>query len=66
MAKKTGIGSYPADDPESGRSDKTQDNDGRKKQEPVADPDRVQRNLDRHRNEMAEDAPASNSPEDNP
>ena len=70
MAKKTGIGS------ESGRSAKTQDDietdnslgskKGRKKRGLAADPDRLQKNLHRYREEMAEDAPASNSPEDNP
>ena len=30
------------------------------------DPDRIQRDLDRYREELVEDAPASSSPEDNP
>ena len=75
MAKRTGIGSYTADDSESGRSVETQDdietvnsrrsNKRRKKRDPQPDPDRIQKDLDRYREEMAEDAPASNLPEDN-
>ena len=76
MAKRTGIGSHPADGSKSGRSAKTQDDietdnslgskKERKKRRLAADPDRLQKNLERYREEMAEDAPASNSPEDNP
>ena len=32
----------------------------------LANPERVQRDLDRYRDEMAEDAPGSGTPEDNP
>ncbi len=32
----------------------------------ASDPEKIQRDLDRYRDELAEDAPASNSPEDNP
>jgi hypothetical protein len=32
----------------------------------AADPDRIRRDLERYREEMAEDAPATSSPEDNP
>jgi hypothetical protein len=73
MSNKTGIGSYPANDPESGgKADVNPDerigsNKPRKKGQPdLADSDRIQKDLDRYRDEMAEDAPASNSPEDNP
>ncbi len=82
MTNKKGIGSHPANDPESGPSgggetsgqsdvdtgaalgsNKMQKND---KGDLAPDPDRIRRNLNRYRKEMAEDAPASNSPEDNP
>jgi hypothetical protein len=76
MAKRTVIGSYPADDSESNQSTETQvdietddtlgSKKGRKKRGLAADPNRIQKKLDRHREEMVEDAPASNSPEDNP
>ncbi len=72
MAPKKGMGSYPADEPGSG--------DGKNERNPdehmgsnkphkdghgdLADPERVQRDLDRYRGEMAEDAPASGAPED--
>ncbi len=36
------------------------------KEEGASDPDKIRRDLDRYRDEMAEDAPASDSPEDNP
>ena len=71
MAKKTGIGSYPADDSESGRSVEVDTGNavgskkGRKKRNLAADPKCIQEKLDRYRDQMAEDAPASNSPEDN-
>lgn len=81
-AAKKGIGSYPADEPgsdpssggdTSGKSDvatgaalghNTMRKDDKGKL--ASDPDKIQRDLDRYRDEMAEDAPASNSPEDNP
>jgi hypothetical protein len=82
MAKRKGIGSYPADAPESGPSGGGEtggqsdvdtgaalgSNKMRKddKGDLAADKDRIRKNLDRYREEMAEDAPASNSPEDNP
>lgn len=82
MINKTGIGSYPADAPESGpgggsdtggQSDvdtgaavgsnkMRKDNKG----DFASDPERIKKQLDRYRKQMAEDAPASNSPEDNP
>jgi hypothetical protein len=80
MAAKKGIGSYPADGPESGPSGggetsgqseintgassnkKRKDDKGKL----ASDPDKIQRDLDRYRDELVEDAPASNSPEDNP
>ena len=36
------------------------------KRDLASDPDRIRKNLDRYREEMAEDAPASDTPEDNP
>jgi hypothetical protein len=82
MAVKKGIGSYPADEPESGPSGGGEtsgqsdidtgaalgSNKMRKddKGKLASDPDKIQRDLDRYREEMAEDAPASNAPEDNP
>ena len=67
MAKRTGIGSHTAEDLEGGRhATPHDDNDNVKKGRKSADPDRIQKNLDRYREEMVEDAPASNSPEDNP
>jgi hypothetical protein len=66
MAKKTG---GPADgEPErvpSGGGGKTKARKG-SKSDLTADPDKIRRDLDRYREEMAEDAPASGSPEDNP
>ena len=80
--KKTGVGSYPADELESGPigggetsaqsdvstgaalgSNKRHKNN---KGELASRPEKIQRDLDRYRDEMAEDAPASGSPEDNP
>ncbi len=82
MTNRTGIGSYPADDPESGpggggdRSGQSGVDTGaapgsnkkRKRDRGNLAPgaDRIKKQLDRYREEMAEDAPASNSPEDNP
>lgn len=73
---KKGIGSYPADDQESGPSggknevnldERMGSNKPRKDGEgELANPDRVQRDLDRYRDEMAGDAPGSGTPEDNP
>jgi hypothetical protein len=77
---KKGIGSYSADDPESGPSggktggknevnldEQMGSNKPRKEGEgELANPDRVQRDLDRYRDEMADDAPGSGTPEDNP
>ena len=73
---KKGIGSYPADDPESGSSggnnevnldEQMGSNKPRKDGEgELANPDRVQHDLDRYRDEMADDAPGSGTPEDNP
>jgi hypothetical protein len=75
MANKTGIGSYPADAPESGPSGGGEtggqsdvdtgaalgSNKMRKddKGDLASDPDKIQRDLDRYREEMAEDAPGS-------
>jgi hypothetical protein len=77
VTAKKGIGSYPAVVPESGSetdgkddvnldermgSNKTlTDGEGDR-----ANPERVQRDLNRYRDEMAEDAPGSGTPEDNP
>jgi len=80
VTAKKGIGSYPAVDPESGPSgsetggkddvnldERMGSNKPRKEGEgDLANPDRVQRDLDRYRDEMAEDAPATGTPEDNP
>ena len=80
VTAKKGIGSYPADDPESGTSsdetggkndvnldERMGSNKPQKKGEgDLANPDRVQRHLDRYRGEMADDAPGSGTPEDNP
>ncbi len=82
MTNKQGIGSYPEDEPESGPSGGGEtsgqsdvdtgaalgSNKMRKDDEGdmAPDPDRVREQLDRYREKMAEDAPASNSPEDNP
>ncbi|MGO9543452.1 MAG: hypothetical protein ACLPPF_01450 [Rhodomicrobium sp.] len=77
MTAKKGIGSYPAADPESGGE--TGGKDGvnldermssnkpqKEREEELANPERVQRDLERYRDEMAEDAPGSGTPEDNP
>ena len=77
MTAKKGIGSYPAVDPQSGGETGGKDgvnldermgsNKPRKKGEgDRANPERVQRDLNRYRDEMAEDAPGSGAPEDNP
>ncbi len=82
MTNKKGIGSYPAEEPESGPSGGGEtggqsdvdtgaalgSNKMRKadKGDLAPDPDRIREQLDRYRKEMAEDAPASSSPEDNP
>ncbi len=77
MTAKKGIGSYPASDPESsgetGRKDDVNPDENMGSNKPrkdgegdLANPNRVQRDLDRYRNEMAEDAPGSGTPEDNP
>ena len=76
MTAKKGIGSYPAADPESGGETGKDDvnldermgsNKPHKDGEgDLADPERVQRDLDRYRDEMTEDAPGSGTPEDNP
>ncbi|MFZ1106793.1 MAG: hypothetical protein WAN43_00410 [Rhodomicrobium sp.] len=74
MTARKGIGSYPAADPESGggKADENPDermgsNKPKKDGEgDLANPERVQRDLDRYRGEMAEDAPGSGTPEDNP
>ena len=73
MANRRGIGSYSPDAPVSdpsggemqGRANKggtPGSNKRRKKSDPQPDPDRIQKDLDRYREEMAVDAPASNSP----
>jgi hypothetical protein len=74
MAAKKGIGSYSAEDPESGPvGGKGEVNLGehmgsnkpsKGAKDEMADPDRIQRDLDRYREELAEDAPDSGSPED--
>jgi hypothetical protein len=73
MASKKGIGSYPAEDPGSSPSGGNNEDvnldekiGSKKREEDAAasDPERIQRDLDRYRDEMAEDAPASGSPED--
>ena len=80
MAAKKGIGSYTAEDAGSGASggetggkkdvnldERMGSNKPRKHGKgDLADPDQIQRDLDRYRDEMAEDAPGSGSPEDNP
>jgi len=80
VTAKKGIGSYPADDPESGLTggetggkkhvnldERMGSNKPRNEGEvDLAHPDRVQRDLDRYRDEMADDAPGSGTPEDNP
>ncbi len=76
MTGKKGIGSYPADDPESGGEsggknevnpdERMGSNKPRKEGKRDLAPERIQRDLDRYRDEMAEDAPGSGSPEDNP
>lgn len=80
VTAKKGIGSYPADDPESGPSggktggkknvnldERMGSNKPRKEGEgELAKRDRVQRDLDRYRDEMSDDAPGSGTPEDNP
>ncbi len=81
-ANKTGIGSYPAKEPESGPSGGGEtgghsdadtgaalgSNKMRKddKGDPRADAQRIRNQLDRYREEMAEDAPDSGSKADNP
>ncbi len=80
MAVKKGIGSYPAESPESGpsgggetsgqddvdRGTRLGSNKMRKddKGDLANDADRIQRDRDKYRDEMTEDAPASDSPED--
>ena len=65
--KKTGIGSYPADERDSGRRGGANSANKRSGNLGLArDPDRIQRDLDRYREELVEDAPASSSREDNP
>jgi hypothetical protein len=76
VTTKKGIGSYPADDlengPTGGKKDVNLDermgsNKPRKEGEgELTNPDRVQRDLDHYRDEMADDAPGSGTPEDNP
>ena len=72
MTIRKGIGSYPEDDTQ-GESGRNAIKDGVARNKPIRetdkqkpDPARIQRTLNRYRKEMAEDAPASNSPEDNP
>lgn len=69
--KKTGIGSYPADERNSSRRETKAGgaNSANKRSGKLGlarDPDRIQRDLDRYREELVEDAPASSSREDNP
>ncbi len=77
MTAKKGIGPYPAAHPPSGSETGGKDdvnpdermgsNKPRKKGEgDLANPERVQRDLNRYRDEMAEDAPGSGTSEDNP
>ena len=80
VTTKEGIGSYPAGDPENGPTggetgrkkdvnldERMGSNKPRKEGEgALANPARVKRALDRYRDEMAEDAPGSGTPEDNP
>ena len=80
VTTKEGIGSYPADDPENGSTggetggkkdvnldERMGSNKPRNEGEgELANPDRVKRDLDRYRDEMAADAPGSGTPEDNP
>jgi hypothetical protein len=65
MANKTGIGSYPPDG-ETERVPGGGETSEQNKGGTTADRDRIEKNLERYREELAEDAPASNSPEDNP
>ena len=81
MANKTGIGSYPAGAPESGPSGGGESggqsdvdtgnalgsNKMRKddKGDLAPDPDRIRKDLERYHDEMAEDAPASGTRDDN-
>ena len=62
MAKRKGIGSHVDTGAAHGSNKMRKDDKG----DLAADKDRIRKNLDRYREEMAEDAPASNSPEDNP
>jgi len=68
MTTKKGIGSYPEEDPENGQNDsgETGCNPPSKssKADLEAEQERIQRDLDKYREEMAEDAPASGSEED--
>jgi hypothetical protein len=67
MPPKKGIGSYPDDEDVSEGSGSPDENMGSNKQpsaESDDDPDRIRRDLDRYRDEMAVDAPDSGSPED--
>jgi hypothetical protein len=80
VTAKKGIGSYPLDDSENGPTggetggknevnldERMGSNKPRKDGEgELANPDRVQHDLDRYRDEMADDAPGSATPEDNP
>jgi hypothetical protein len=78
VTAKKGIGSYPAVEPGSGggeaggKDDVNPDermgsNKPRKEGESeLANPGRIQRDLNRYRDDMAEDAPGSGTPEDNP
>jgi len=81
MAEKTrglndggggGRRSYPADELERGAQNGANhgfapgSNKRRKKRDWQPVPDRIQKDLNRYREEMAEDAPASGSAEDNP
>lgn len=77
MTAKKGMGSYPAADAASGTEtggkgdvnldERMGSNKPRKEGEgDLANPERIQRDLNRYRDEMAEDAPGSGTPKDNP
>ena len=72
MTIRKGIGSYPENEAQGGiardaaKGGSAQNKPVRQTGKRQPDPARIQKTLNRYRKEMAEDAPASNSPEDNP
>ena len=72
MTIRKGIGSYPEDETQ-GETGRNAGKGSPARNKPITragkkqpDPARIQKTLNRYRKEMAEDAPATNSPEDNP